>query len=92
MTIVARAGGNGEGMAGNGMTFHRRLGVTAGAGQVAINAANPGSTVNAVCHVLRVILMASGAEGIRCGGHTSTLGVDLVAVNTRHAHFAVAAR
>ncbi len=91
MARVARARGDGEGVAGDGVAIHRGLRLIAGAGQVTINAADPSLAVNAVRHILRVIFMAGGAQGIGRGGDAGTLGVDLVAIDAGDAHLAVAA-
>ena len=92
MAVIARAEGDGEGMAGDGVTSHRGLRLTAGAGQVTINATHAGLTVNAVRRILRMSLVAAGAQGVGGRGDAGALGVDFVAVNAHDAHLAVAAR
>ena len=92
MTRVARAGGDREGMAGNGVTFHRGLRLVAGARQVTIDAAHAGLTVNAVRRILRMICVAASAQSIGGRGDAGALSVDFVAVNTGDTHLAMAAR
>jgi len=78
-------------MAGDGVTIHRGLRLIAGAGQVTIDAAHAGLTVNAVRRILRMIFVAAGAQGIGGRSDTGALGVDFVTVNAGDAHLAVAA-
>ena len=78
-------------MTGDGVTVHRGLRLTAGAGQMTIDAAHASLTVNAVCRILRMIFVAAGAQGVGGGGDASALGVDFVAVNAGDAHLAMAA-
>ena len=91
MARVARAGGDGEGMAGDGVAIYRGLRLTSGAGQVTIDAAHAGLAVSAVRCILRMIFVAAGAQGVGGGGDAGALGVDFVAVNAGDAHLTMAA-
>ena len=91
VTVVASADKHVEGVTGNCVAIHRIIDFVSRTGQVTINAMNVGLDMAGMDGILHLILVTTGAQGIGGGGGPGFLGMDFMAVNTRHSHSSVAA-